>query len=97
MGWISGVIILIFVILYVFYVVSSYYLSKGNKEIPPKATINFDNCKETIENLDFDENFMLSGSNRNSIENAKKKSNTKVNLISVDRNSLTPNMNLNNR
>jgi hypothetical protein len=91
MGWISGVIILIFLILYIFYVLSSYYLAKGNKEIPPKATINFDNCKDTIE--DFDENYLFSGSNKSSKGNLKK-GDTKVNLISVDRNSLTPNLNL---
>ena len=97
MGWISGVIIIIFVILYFFYVFSSYTLAKENTAIPPRATINFDNCKDTIENLDMDENYLFSGSNKKSTAHSKKNKDTKVNLISVDRNSLTPQTDINKR
>lgn len=88
MGWISGVIILIFMVLYVAYVFSSYLLAKKNKDVPPKATINFDNCNGTIDNLDFDNKLLLSSSKKN-LDNKK---DTGVNFISVDRNSLTPNI-----
>ena len=86
LGWISGVIILIFLIVYACYVSASYYLAKNHKSIPTIATINFENCKETVENIDFDENYLLSSSRKNLVD--KKRPNT--NFISVDRNSLTP-------
>jgi hypothetical protein len=88
MGWISGVIILIFMVLYACYVTTSYLLAKKNKKVPPKATFNFDNCNGTVDNLDFDNKLLISSS-KNNLDQRK---DTGVNFISVDRNSLTPNI-----
>ena len=84
MGWISGIIILIFLIIYICYVFASYYLAKNHNSVPSMATINFGDCKDTVENLD--DNFLFSSSKKNLFPQKKKASN----LISVDRNSLTP-------
>lgn len=86
MGWISGAIILIFAILYIVYVGFSYFLARNNDSTHPLATIDLDNCKDTIDNLDLHNSHLLS----NAKITAGKKKESRLNLISVERNSLTP-------
>lgn len=86
-GWISGIVIVIFLVLYVGYVMTSYLLARSNTSLPPKATINFDICNGTIDNLDFDNKLLFSSNKEQPKVNTNQ---TGMNFISVDRNSLTP-------
>lgn len=85
-GWISGVIILIFAVLYVIYVVASVILSRNSQLNHPLATLDLDQGKDTVENLDVHQGPLLAHSRMS----APRKSPARLNLISVDRTSLTP-------
>ena len=91
-GSISGLIIIIFVILYVAFVVSSYYLAKDNNDLPPKATIEIIDGKDTFDNLDEgilaqDEDVQFHDSPKQDLFGFE---NYKVNVMSLERNSITP-------